>query len=383
MAEARLCYYVEELPLYFAREPVGKVENFYLSGVVSLTEMNGSVGKGFIQRPMTIYLLGDVHSIKGECPQLLDPETGLYKERQDNYLRPHVFIQELMDFATEIERSLDVFVEIFPFIESFDKFSPQITMEEFRALYTDIFSNPELGSLVPVARLVADLPERKNIRLHWTDPRSLAGVDYYLQQLEIGNVYESVFVLVLEISGQKRRRIDLDSVKKYLERFLTADSKILKQFLDNPLLDYADLSGLLSTIIDIEYETENTFGMLPEIDKILDLLSTSPTGEVMVSPRLQIAETGLMIASAEGKLEYFIPQSTLELFIIDVFVPLMDIYLLGRLFKRFQEPEQFPFTDRPNIVTTALIYAGDYHIQVYIEFLRRLGFEIVYPILTS
>jgi len=62
------------------------------------------------------------------------------------------------------------------------------------------------------------------------------------------------------------------------------------------------------------------------------------------------------------------------------YTPLMDIYLLGRLFRSYEPlPDQTPkyaFHNAP--VQNAVIYSGDYHKNIYDKFFNEIGAEILY-----
>ena len=62
------------------------------------------------------------------------------------------------------------------------------------------------------------------------------------------------------------------------------------------------------------------------------------------------------------------------------YAPLMDIYLLGRLFRKYEPyPDQTPksaFENAP--VQNAVIYSGDHHKNIYDIFFRKIGATLLY-----
>jgi len=285
----------------------------YLSGVSHFSMLKGTVGG----EQRKILLLYDFHHRKGECPKSLNftPVSELIFA----LLKSDIFIDCFLE-RSALEKS---------FIEKALPESLRISEKSLQRLKSKALKGTEMAVVintledcfVPSHRSRCSYP---NNRVHFTNIRLFSlMIDYYLSGDE-----ERFHRVIESMTGKKR--LSIEDYKKLMLQIALKSKMIRKQWEKGPFKD--DWVSHIKLYLDIFVEE--------------DLLIK------------------IYLISSE-------PEEWEERAVMAFFTPLMDMYLLGRLFKRYDD-KKHPFANN------SIIYVGAAHAIVYHKYLTQtLGFSEV------
>jgi len=183
----------------------------------------------------------------------------------------------------------------------------------------------------------------QNLRFH--------GVDIRFENLMYRGIY--ALMIILERTPGYIPNINSEPIRSILKKLTSVDiknliktTKILKQFSRLPL-EYPEVKKLLQTYIS---KFEN-IDIITQYQKMLELINSN------------------------NHTKYFDLLAKIKELIL-YFAGMMDLYLLGRMFKTFsQTSKNFIFNTHTN-AERIIIYAGDKHANTYRTFLSKLNFKL-------
>jgi hypothetical protein len=308
----------------------------YLLGPTSIVKMT-KLGSSKI-----IYLFGDFHEKFSKCPIGI-PEIN--KLTFDDLL------------ISELKSNPDSIVDLFIEATYINKLYPKSKYN-----YTSSYMIDIIDKFKNCLELDKDTCAFKNVRMHYVDVRSFGSMDVRVLQLlyiivtsllkgESEIAYISWENLTKELMENKTNPTEIIKNMKDMSNIYSS-TKITKQ-IENIINHYNDVGEDLQNILNYnnEFYIANKFKLLDLIDK-LNL----------------------------GNLQKEIDNNYLNdmwKILNQLTVRLMDVYLLARMFRTFNTKDTInvpsKYSSPPENI---IIYAGQYHIDFYIYFLKNHGFQL-------
>lgn len=341
------------LNLYFKPQPFLKCD--YLQNVISLSYHKS------LHYNKEIYIFGEVHNLNKSC------------SIKTNGCNVYDFI---IDQISKIPKFIDVFVE-----------TVYVTKGSFQQ------KHETKENLITLKRFERDLEnclykhvncEYENIRFHNTDIRQtiytnspsknlylsvlfyyLLGFDYivtsYVQgqslyeesnyTIEQYKRYKNILLQVLNSKDLKSQQTEFDNLLNDNDKLV---EYLLKMFSKFKLLKQQETIPEEVKIILLNYIIENTKTVNKSIlssQNILASINKLPNDKY---PTIYESKDILDISKKITRL----------------LVPIMDIYLISRMFRKFKHKPYYNSKEPKNII----IYVGDYHANIYRIILKHLNF---------
>ncbi len=349
-----------EIPKFFY---TFKMNNNYefLSGVVEYSVFKGKLDDN-VER--TIYMFADVHTTYGECDLhrdvLLedlyysgesydDPDEIWpyeYLDFYDDSLRITGYIFDSFEYAKDKDFTIDYYSEIGRYIPSYEIKNTGSHIEFYKLANTssvDIderLNDFQCGQYERMKNTDECLYE--NLRYHFSDER-----DQFIRKFE--NKKD------IDINELKNDKLFL-SPEWYIDyMFKIIPQKLVKQW-DKIESNYLSKNkeSIFENIMKYNYDKNLKSLMYSNVDNILYKLSIYDKG---TTDKQNIPK---FINNNEGVKEFMI-------FMLN---PIMELYTLGRMFKKFDN-EKYDKQYAKNII----VYVGKNHYDVIINFLEEYGFK--------
>ena len=282
----------------------------YISGPISLTYQKSK------KYDMKVYIFGEEHGIDNNCSQL----------KKINYMDISKYLQKLF-------LNSDKFIDFYLEETMFNTYKPGTKQKDFMSMLRHDFYN----CLNPAKRSKCIF---KTVRSHFIDSRITESGKTQIPTTDIEKV---VMYLLGETSNKPINTLYLLNEIASLDSFeeiatyiidIASNTPIIKKELDRCTLDKELVLSIFHDIIIQQYQSDIT------IDDV-KLLSEKTIGNTEKAEILTVIQS-----------------------------PIVDIYTISRMFKRFKKSENFPDKQR-NIV----YYAGSSHADMIRNFLYRLDFE--------
>lgn len=339
---------------------------YYLSGPRSFYFMKGSN-----QNDKLIYLIGEQHLMEQSCEMEMRHEPSysyvydnfdhkkykLYTPEANRVLREqrgsYMVYSDIEDVLYDVYTTTPAFIDVF--IES-----------DF--LYYKLKGKTYNYNGV-IDRIVKKLSKVKYGRLHYIDIRGTTALknDY--------NNYPPHLYMTIAMDVIGLEHIDINTRKENAKIFLDVYQKYF------------------NTNIDYDTWKKNLFEITIDSDLLQKELHRSYIGDEIRDYFYKIMEENLeedvyyicqssyddIIRYTKGLLKtkkgyYRDGGDVLNLVLqqlINISSPLLDMYTLARIFKKFSVPKHHETVEPKNVI----IYAGDYHIQSMIKFLETVGYH--------
>jgi hypothetical protein len=309
----------------------------YILGPVSLTQHYSK------KYNKIVYIFGDHHEDISVCPRAEKMNIAKY------------FAQI---FTGNLDKVIDVFLEID--LQGKLREIRQISVPGQGYLFDDVVSEWKNCLLVH-----KELCEAKNIRMHYADPRRYEkSIGRLINEL-IFAIPELISLSLNPLSGYEEKQHFLDIRK----RLLQAAGRIRRKYGDFDLkwpLEVTKGAKQFANIEDADARRQiqdqfidtNMKKNLFSIKEVEDVINELYDGYLYSENFAGDAK------AVEQKLRNVLQKS------LDYTVPIMDFYLMSRVFRSF-ERKQGKYSEDPKYV---IIYVGDQHARNYRETLDKLGF---------
>jgi len=293
----------------------------YLSGVSQVKYLVGTIDD--VTRH--VYLFYDYHDTKGEC----------------NSTKKHIMLNEWLDklFKKEDRKFIDFYVEdfIWDYNDDHRKNVLRKMDESIRAVHGG--KKDQLTIIRDTITANCIVPNKEcpynNIRIHYTDYRWFTKFDY----IYYNNNQEYFKKLIQPYENEYYQTNITEFICEFIKNNINKIPKIKKQW--NTLSFDKYFHKYMKAYLRLSRHYIKTF------DNELKEMLKGNYDIIFLHSNL--------IASRGG----------------DLFIPFMDLYLLGRLFKKFDVKNK----KHPEYAKYNIIYAGKFHSEIYDEFLRSIGFK--------
>ncbi len=310
----------------------------YILGPVSLTQHYSK------EYNKIVYIFGDEHHDIAVCPRTEKMNIAKYFGKI---------------FTENLDKVIDVFLEI----DLKDKLRDRdeyISVPGQGYLFTDVES--EWKNCLQVHK---ELCEAKNIRMHYADPRRYEKSVARLITEVIFAIPQLISISLEPLSGYEEKQNFLNIRK----RLLHAAGRIRRKYGDFNLkwpLEVTKGAKQFASIKDAKARQQiqhqfidtNMKKSLFSIKDVEDVINELYDGYLYSENFSGDAK------AVEGKLRNVLQK------LLDYTVPIMDFYLMSRVFRSFEQ-KRGKYSEDPKYV---IIYAGDHHSRNYRETLDKLGF---------
>lgn len=298
----------------------------YLSGILCLSYMTSE------KYDMKVYFLHDIHLRHGECkkgPKKYDPYST--KPRKIMYID---------QWLVWVLGCADVFVDVFLETDPLNYSTKNVyhgfsNIKNIRQKLLLAEWDVHYDTLNKVVTLLHECYEGKqcftNSRVHWANYR---------------NVLTPNSIGTMDKDGSAIHRL-------IAEHFYMDNSKDVLQILWNLIIDIVNTTKIIKQLNACPPEVKDT---------ILD------------SVKKYINELYQILVQAYHHRRSYYGDEVRSTLITHVTSFIMDLYLLGRLFRTFEPKNK----SHPRKVHNAIVYAGAYHTLFYEDVLYKLGFKMKY-----
>lgn len=334
----------------------------YLSGVVEYSILNGILDDE-IER--TIYLFADIHTTTGEC----DIHEDLVEDDLNDEEYEYVEGYEYLDTFEDIIRITKYLFDSFKYAED-NNFTIDLYIEQGRYLpHYDIirgtshinFSKLPTGALTDLIERLVDLNcgqyqkikgmscPYKYLRIHNSDER-----DQFVRKFIYGK--KQTINTLKDMSYSSKLFLSPEWYIEYMfnilpEKLLKQWNKIESKYLKN------NRDSIFENIISENYENNLKRFIYSDDENYILKLSifqkTNGEGEEDVIPN-------------------FIRFEEIYEFIIYMLNPVMELYTIGRMFKKIDDAN----IDRM-YAKNIIVYVGLEHYNIFVKFLLKYGFKIL------
>lgn len=323
-------------------------KKIHLSGIEQIKYLIGTING--IER--FVYLFYENHMNTGECNHGLMVSDWLNKlfNKTD---------RKFIDFYLEITYFAEEVLETFP--------------KEFRALIGG--SSNQLYAIQDMTYNCIEINKSKcpykNLRVHYTDFRKYTK----FLNLFIGSQYEvndnEKIKIFLELMCPYEECNNVDELIFNFTLDKIKDTKIEKQWITSSLTNY---KKCIEKIIKINIQSwKNEKFTKLDNNKYLSSydIFTTILNMIYGNYKLQLMSNKdeLYSTNSENKI-FYLNRNVFDVIIIHLSSVFMDLYLMGRLFKKFN--------GIPEYAKYSIVYAGFHHCKVYDEYLKSIGFKEMY-----
>lgn len=337
----------------YTSRPGPKKEEFrdktFLSGVVKIEHLTGDFGG--VER--TIWILYDHHEVAGECPTSIPSipaDQWILNLLETSEVKTDLFLETpIVDYALATRFYPSSKFRISKRLT--ERMQESIPMtKEAKGSTLHMLAN----TLRPCYRISKTMCPYPNARVHYVDVRTFTRFTDVFNVRVSMNVYLDFLV---DIFGF---RLDEDNYAQSMFDHFINPSKIRKQWLSpgNPLAD--DYTNLVKDYLQTNYRQNIEGRLSPFIQIILKTWIFNPE-KILLKPEaieLEINDEKIRLGRESFRMLFLI-----------FFLPIMDIYALGRMFKSFEG----------NPAQNIILYAGANHARSVSQFLQNeLGFKIEY-----
>ena len=299
-----------------------------LDGPISITEYYSD------EYGMHIYLFGDIH-FKGLCSN-------------DNIVQ----IDDFMEKTVQLNKNLpiDIYLEI-PYIG--DVLYPQ-TIES--KSYIHNVENKFYDCIYK-----KDKCKYPNLRVHYADFRSLHGDDFIMRNTQRGAIYKVMVMLTKDLSNELYLFGALEQMLKKIRPVL-AQSKSENMF-DTMYMLY-DVNGKITK----QYQNIQDKSIVSTIRQYYSKIYDNP--DFSKSTILNMIDSIIHDISVDPSKSIILHGKIKNIF-IKILLPILDIYMLGRIFRTYKQKNAKYSSQAKNI----MLYAGQHHIVHIGNVLELLRFN--------
>jgi hypothetical protein len=322
-------------------------KTFYISGLLTFAVYkNEKINK-------IIYLLGERHGFKNLC------DNNEIRDGTPHYYADDLFMSLLNCHVQgknthKYNNKLDVFLELrYDRLSEESKFSESINKYNFKDSYMKrTFDNIYNSGCKP--NYTKKLLEETDICLYEPYTRFHHADMRYIKDDFVKYINFIYYKIDTKINLMSNARFDIDystyDINTLLEIYKSSTfmNKIKKQ-INNIKIDY--IKKFFNT-------------RLREYNKMcIDNINSGDLTYSNIQPKIEISDYRSEIFDV----------------IRNIFLGIMDFYLMSRVFRIFDDDNGNILHDTSNII----IYAGDSHVKTYITWLKQLGFEEKYNVSNS
>lgn len=326
------------------------------------------------------YLVGTVDGIKRHIYLFYDEHTTVGECKKDTN---HVMVSDWLDqlFNKKDRKFIDFYLET-------HIFNPKINeaFKKIKAIYNPVTRPSDVpegkyGQLVNLMKKVNRCIEGevyrkyicpyKNIRIHYTDLRRYTYVEDLLKRLSKKHKYETNSEVMYYVLNEiyKKYKYYQDNPKEFYitnqiyKKFILDNikgTKIEKQWKQIP-----DNNSKIDNIINLIYK--NNEGKIIPLSDLIDAVI------IWKFKLVDSHDPNIMNINTDTQ-EVFISKEVMHELLLPLGIPFMDLYLMGRLLKKFDVKD----SNDPEYAEYSIIYAGAEHCSGYDEFLKSIGFKDIY-----
>jgi len=363
--EVRIRY--KNIPVITGVKRVKPLESYnYLSGALGLDYLKGII-EGVERK---IYILHDAHTITGECPSKLQ-----------SVIRTNEWVKQILE---ESPKFIDVFLESH-YAEDYATVKKVFPKKGFRVprFIFEIFQSTEEDEGVEKEEKIPDTlnlladdltpcyrPDRSecpydNVRIHYTDLRNYSQfVGMFYGPIPLPDLFDFI------LSSFSRHTNDSDLLSK--ENFLnyiienSKGTKIEKQWQQGPFADV--WKDMVRTMVGVYFD-RRVKGAAFTLLALIELIQSVP---------FDVTDDEIIFWIEDKEPQSFVyTRDEFKMFLVYMYTPFMDLYLMGRMLKKFKVSEGLE--EDPLYAENIIVYAGGVHAETYYDFLTEvLGFKSEY-----
>jgi hypothetical protein len=155
-------------------------------------------------------------------------------------------------------------------------------------------------------------------------------------------------------------------------KILENNLELCKNFFIKEIFDTKNEKQLEDSYLKIEIRNFITKKIKSSIDYFFDDINKCFKSILYYDELIQIGDMNSFVKYIKGLNESL---KELELYLVNVYVNQMDLYALSRIFRYFEIKKS---NNHPRFVKNIYVYAGNYHIETYYEFIESLkGFNLI------
>jgi len=312
----------------------------YITGPVKMTVLTG------LNR--IIYLIGDVHiyTNKGfECEPYNEK-----KEYNNNSLYFPDYLFRLIQ--KNKKEQFDVFIEL------------AYAQDKKKSSY-------EEGMLENINRLFEICLED----LNYKDPCRKKFPNLRFHAMDIRKYSDNFIGDNISLVTSFRNWMD-DNKKNQVNIKLNREHVIfISKFIGNKDGTYDNIDKKFWELIGFSDKLKKNFMDMPD-KKVKEVIMNYYSDKIkkLINPKLNVEIKLMMLTNGKEEMNFEKDNyDALFYFFIEYGVYIMDIYILGRLFKKFNDPDK-----NKQFTKNSVIIAGNSHIKNYEEVLKKIGFNVVF-----